>query len=185
MCPNRCSPGRARGSTRGTQPLAQLTLVVERPVEVVAAGVEAGGELDQVPCPRVASPGEAGQGHELLGAGGQEPPVHAAVVCKEKTGWEGILGGAGALLAPGCLRISGRGCLLVPWVRLGSLQLPPKNARAGCEVVVTGRGTLVPCSSDKEDFWAEKNPMGTLPKHLPPPCQPTSRFHFHPLPHQL
>lgn len=110
MCPNHCSPGRARGSTRGTQPLAQLTLVVERPVEVVAAGVEAGGELDQVPCPRVAGPGEAGQGHELLGAGGQEPPVHAAVVCKEKMGWEGILGGRGSF-GTGLLEDFGQGLL--------------------------------------------------------------------------
>lgn len=63
-----------------------LTFVVERPIKVVAASVEASGELDQVPCPRVASPRKAGQGNELLGAHGQEPAVHAAVVCEGKNG---------------------------------------------------------------------------------------------------
>ena len=55
-----------------------LTFVVERPIKVVAASVETSGELNQVPCPCVASPRKAGQGNELLGAHGQEPAVHAA-----------------------------------------------------------------------------------------------------------
>ena len=56
------------------------TFVVERAVKVVAARVEACGELDEVPGPGVAGAGEAGQGLQQLGARGQEAAVHAAVV---------------------------------------------------------------------------------------------------------
>ena len=57
-----------------------LTFVVESSVEVVAACIEAGGMLDEVPCPRVPSSGEARQSHKHLGFGGQEPPVCASSV---------------------------------------------------------------------------------------------------------
>ena len=56
------------------------TFVVERAVEVVAARVEACGELDEVPGPGVSGAGEAGQGLQQLGAGGQKAAVHATVV---------------------------------------------------------------------------------------------------------
>lgn len=70
---------RAQAAAR---PLHLLTFVVERTVEVVAASVEAGGQLDEVASPRVAGAREAGQCDELLGLGWEEPSVHAAVVCK-------------------------------------------------------------------------------------------------------
>lgn len=74
-------------------PLRLLTFVVERTVEVVAAGVEAGGQLDEVASPRVAGTWEAGQSDELLGLGWKEPSVHAAVVCKgqgtDRGQWQG------------------------------------------------------------------------------------------------
>lgn len=63
-----------------------LTFVVEGPIKVVAASVEASGKLNQVSCPSVPSPRKAGQGNKLLGAGGQEPAVHAAVVCEGRMG---------------------------------------------------------------------------------------------------
>lgn len=65
-------------------PLCLLTFVVERTVKIVAARVEAGGQLDEVASPRVAGAWEAGQGDELLGLGWEEPSVHAAVVCKRQ-----------------------------------------------------------------------------------------------------
>lgn len=38
----------------------------------------------------------------------------------------------------------------------------------------------------KPSGQTEKSPTRALPKHPPPPpCQPTSRFHVHPVPHQL
>ena len=60
--------------------LHHATFVVERAVKIVAARVEACGELDEVPGPGVAGAGEAGQGLQQLGAGRQEAAVHAAVV---------------------------------------------------------------------------------------------------------
>lgn len=68
-------------ATRRGEP---LTFVIEGPVKVEAARVEARGQFDEVPAPGVACPGKAREGHHLLGAAGQKPPVHAAVVCKQK-----------------------------------------------------------------------------------------------------
>lgn len=56
------------------------TFVVKGAIKVVAAGVEAGGELYEVTRPRVAGSGETSEGHELLGPSGEEVPVHAAVI---------------------------------------------------------------------------------------------------------
>lgn len=78
-------------------PGSLLTFVVERTVEVVAAGVEASGQLDEVASPCVAGTWEAGQSNELLGLGWKEPSVHAAVVCKE----QGMSRGQGQA-KPGC-----------------------------------------------------------------------------------
>ena len=63
-------------------PPCLLTFVVQRTIEVVAASVEACGQLDQVASPCVAGSREAGQSNELLGLGWEEPSVHAAVVCR-------------------------------------------------------------------------------------------------------
>lgn len=77
--------------------LRLLTFVVERTVEVVAASVEAGSQLDEVASPRVASTREAGQGDELLGLGWEKSSVHAAVICKV----QGTNRGRGQV-EPGC-----------------------------------------------------------------------------------
>lgn len=82
-------------------PGSLLTFVVERTIKVVAAGVEAGGQLDEVASPRVASTWEAGQSDELLGLGWEEPSVHAAVVCKEQGMSRGQGQGQGQM-KPGC-----------------------------------------------------------------------------------
>lgn len=61
-------------------PGSLLTFVVEGAIEVVAAGVEAGGMLDEVPSPRVPRAREARKSHKHFGLGGQEPPVCAPCV---------------------------------------------------------------------------------------------------------
>lgn len=75
----------ARNSPKSQR--SKRTFIVERAVEVVAAGVEAGGQLDQVASPGVSGSGEAGQRHQTLGSGGQEVAVHAALVWRESHGF--------------------------------------------------------------------------------------------------
>lgn len=58
--------------------------IVKRSVKVIAAGVEAGGQLDQVTCPGVAGSWKTGQGHQLLGKAGQEVLVQAAFICQSR-----------------------------------------------------------------------------------------------------
>lgn len=53
------SPGVPSGEARFPHP-PPLTFVVQRAIEVVAASVEAGGQLDEVAGPRVAGAREAG-----------------------------------------------------------------------------------------------------------------------------
>lgn len=57
-----------------------LTFVVESPIEVIAPCVEAGGVLDEVPCPGIPRSWEARQSHKHFGFGGQEPSVCAPSV---------------------------------------------------------------------------------------------------------
>lgn len=57
-----------------------FTFIVKWAIEVVAAGVEAGGELYEVAGPGVASSRETGEGHQLLSTSGEEVSVHAAVI---------------------------------------------------------------------------------------------------------
>ena len=54
--------------------------IVKRAIKVIAAGVEASGELYEVASPGVASSRETGEGHKLLSTGGEEVSVHAAVI---------------------------------------------------------------------------------------------------------
>lgn len=54
--------------------------IIKGAIKVIAAGVEAGGELYKVASPRVASSGETGKSHQLLGTSGKEVPIHAAVI---------------------------------------------------------------------------------------------------------
>lgn len=63
-------------------PSTPLTFVVQRAIEVVTAGVEAGGQLNEVAGPRVAGAREAGECDELLRLGWEEPSVHAPIVCR-------------------------------------------------------------------------------------------------------
>lgn len=58
--------------------------IIKRSVKVIAAGVEAGGQLDQVTCPSVARSGKTGQGHQLLVKAGQEVLVQAAFICQSR-----------------------------------------------------------------------------------------------------
>lgn len=78
-----------------------FTFVVERTIEVVAASVEAGGQLNEVASPRVAGAREAGQSDELLGLGWEESSVHAAVVCKGQGAGRAQWTGQGHV-KPGC-----------------------------------------------------------------------------------
>lgn len=61
-------------------PTTLPTLVVQGTIEVEAPRVEAGGQLYEVAGPGVPRPGEASQRHQLLGASGEETPVHTAVI---------------------------------------------------------------------------------------------------------
>lgn len=62
----------------------KFTFVVKRAIEVEAARVEAGGELDEVASPCVTSSGETGESHQLLRTSGKEVSVHAAVIYRHK-----------------------------------------------------------------------------------------------------
>lgn len=64
------------------QDVPPLTFVVQRAIEVVTAGVEARGQLNEMAGPRVAGAREAGECDELLGLGWEEPSVHAPIVCR-------------------------------------------------------------------------------------------------------
>lgn len=56
------------------------TFIVKGAIKVIAACVEASGELYEVASPGVAGAGETREGHQLLGTSGEEVPVHAAVI---------------------------------------------------------------------------------------------------------
>lgn len=58
------------------------TFIVKGAIKVIAAGVEASGQLDEVASPRVAGSGETGEGHQLLSTRGEEVTVHAAIIYK-------------------------------------------------------------------------------------------------------
>lgn len=58
--------------------------IVKRSVKVIAAGVEASGQFNQVTCPGVAGSGKTGQGHQLFGKAGQEVLVQAAFICPSR-----------------------------------------------------------------------------------------------------
>lgn len=60
----------------------RLTFVVKRAIKVIAARVEASGELDEVASPGVASSWETGEGDLLLSTRREEVAVHAAVICQ-------------------------------------------------------------------------------------------------------
>lgn len=59
---------------------SKRTFIIKRAIKVVAASVKAGGQLDEVASPSVASPGETGESHQMLGSNGQEVAVHAALI---------------------------------------------------------------------------------------------------------
>lgn len=66
-----------------TSPVVSLPLksfIIKGAIKVIAARVEASGELYEVASPGVASSGETGEGHQLLGMSGEEMSVHAAVI---------------------------------------------------------------------------------------------------------
>lgn len=46
------------------------TFIVQWTIKIIAAGVETSGQLYEVASPGVASPGEAGKGHQLLDSSG-------------------------------------------------------------------------------------------------------------------
>lgn len=56
------------------------TFIVQGAIKVIAAGVEASGELYKVASPGVASSRETGEGHQLLSTSGKEVPVHAPII---------------------------------------------------------------------------------------------------------
>lgn len=60
--------------------MSKPTFIVKWAIEIIAARVEASGELYEVASPGVPSSGETGEGHQLLGTSWEEVPVHAAVV---------------------------------------------------------------------------------------------------------
>lgn len=68
-----------------------FTFIVKWAIEVVAAGVEAGGELYEVAGPGVASSRETGEGHQLLSTSGEEVSVHAAVIWQNTQDQQAIL----------------------------------------------------------------------------------------------
>lgn len=60
--------------------MSKPTFIIKGAIKVIAARVEASGELYEVASPGVASSGETGEGHQLLGMSGEEMSVHAAVI---------------------------------------------------------------------------------------------------------
>lgn len=58
------------------------TFIVKGAVKVIATGVEARGELDQVAGPGVPGSGETCQGDQLPSTCGEEVAVHATVIWK-------------------------------------------------------------------------------------------------------
>ena len=60
--------------------MSRPAFIVKGAIKVIAAGVVARGELDEVASPCVSGPGETGEGHQLLSTSGEEMSVHAAVI---------------------------------------------------------------------------------------------------------
>lgn len=60
--------------------MLMLTFIVKGAIKIIAAGVEAGGELYEVASPGVAGSGKTGEGHQLLGTRREEVAVHAPVI---------------------------------------------------------------------------------------------------------
>lgn len=58
------------------------TFVIKWTIKVIAARVEASGELYEVASPGVAGSWETGERHQLLSARRKEVSVHAAVIWK-------------------------------------------------------------------------------------------------------
>jgi len=56
------------------------TFIVKGAIKVIAACVEASGELYEVASPGVASSGETGKSHQMLSTSGKEMSVHTAVI---------------------------------------------------------------------------------------------------------
>lgn len=54
--------------------------IVKGAIEVIAAGVEARGELYEVAGPGVPGSGETGEGHQLLSTRWKEVAVHATII---------------------------------------------------------------------------------------------------------
>lgn len=59
---------------------SKRTFVIKWTVKVIAASVEAGGQLDEVASPSVSSSRKTGKSHQMLGSNRQEVAVHAAFI---------------------------------------------------------------------------------------------------------
>lgn len=61
-----------------------VTFVIKGTVKVVAARIEAGGELYEVASPGVAGSWETGERHQVLSASRKEVSVHAAIIWEHR-----------------------------------------------------------------------------------------------------